>query len=88
VQRCPIDTYGDPLTVNRHCVATCTNSNFADPLSMQCVSVCPASPPYYGYESNWICVKTCPSGLWADDSTRKCVPTCPVNFYRVTSFRR
>ncbi len=49
VQRCPTGSYGDPLTINRHCVATCTNSNFADPLSMLCVSVCPASPPYFGY---------------------------------------
>jgi len=55
------------LTVDRHCVATCTGSNFADPLTMLCVSKCPASPPYYGYEGNWTCLKVCPDGLWADD---------------------
>jgi hypothetical protein len=49
VQRCPFGSFGDPLTTNRHCVETCTNSNFADTLSMQCVSLCPASPPYFGY---------------------------------------
>lgn len=25
VQRCPSGSYGDPMTVNRHCVAVCTS---------------------------------------------------------------
>lgn len=76
------------MTVNRHCVSTCTNSNFADPLTKLCVSKCPASPPYYGYEGNWSCMKSCPDGFWANDETRKCVDTCPTNSYRLTNFRR
>jgi hypothetical protein len=80
VERCPSGSFGDANTVNRFCVAVCTNGAFADPLSMLCVDVCPASPPSFGYAGNWTCLEECPNGLWADDVTRTCVSDCSPNY--------
>lgn len=80
VERCPLGSYGDASTVNRFCVAVCTNGGFADSSTMLCVDICPASPPTYGYSGNWTCVKVCPDGLWADSLTRTCTSSCNPDF--------
>ena len=88
---CPLSpsmTFGDNTT--RTCLSNCTNNQFGDPNSRNCVIQCPklavtGTEHYYGDKSTGInlCITICPSmpRLFGDNTTNLCVSQCPPPLY-------
>jgi len=72
-------TFGDTST--RSCRSNCTNNEYGDPTTKNCVVQCPKAPPavehYYGDIATGInlCVTICPSmpRLFGHNITNLCV---------------
>ena len=52
-------TYRDPIL--RVCMPLCSDLQYSDISTGDCVSICPWDPDYYGQLSNKKCVDTCDS---------------------------
>ena len=79
----PTMTFGD--SNNRYCVSFCSDGEFGDPTSRNCVDQCPkqadtGTEHYYGDTSTgqYICVTVCPEEprLFGQNSSNLCVDEC------------
>ena len=61
----------------------CSDEQFADNSTGDCVTVCPSDPDMFGQINIKKCVYVCDHllDLWADNSTRTCVNKCPNGTY-------